>query len=92
MARASSSTVCLEVKSRASGALSIVTERTWYRSSIVNGRVVRSPLQVELKDAAGRRCDRLSANLLRCVAVNEDYDVQGIAPSIRPRDDSPRRY
>ena len=84
MARASSSTICLEVRSRTSGEEFIVTERSWHRSRIMNGRVVHTPLRAELKDSAGRVFLRVSANLLRCAASGEEVEVVGIAPSIRP--------
>jgi hypothetical protein len=84
MARASSTTVCYEVRSRATGAEFIVAERSWYSARIANGRVVRTPLQTELKDPSGRLFERVSSRVLRCVASNEDVDVLGVAPSIRP--------
>ena len=84
MARASSTTVCYEVRSRITGKEFLVAERSWYRARITNGRVVRTPLQSELKDTSGRVFERVSERVLRCVASNEDVDVLGIAPSIRP--------
>ena len=84
MARASSSTVCFDVRSRTTGVDFVVTERTWYRARIVNGRLVRTPLQTELKDANGRMYQRVSDWVIRCVASGEEVDVKGVAPSIRP--------
>jgi len=84
MARASSATVCFEVRSRSTGASSIVTERTWYRSRLVDGRIQRTPLLVELKDTHGRSYKRIREWLIRCVSSGEELDVLGIAPSIRP--------
>jgi len=83
MARASSRTITLEVRSRSTGKESIVTERSWDRSRNVNGRVVRTLLRTEFKDANGRLVERLSANLLRCPTSGEELEVLGIAPSIR---------
>lgn len=84
MARASSSTVCFDVSSRTTGATLVVVERTWYRARIVNGRLVRSPLLIELKDTAGRIYERMNPRVIRCVASGEEMIVHGIAPSIRP--------
>jgi hypothetical protein len=84
MARASSATVCLEVRSRATGATQVVTERTWYRATAVNGRLIRTPLMVEIKDVHGRTYEHVGEWLIRCVSSGETMDVLGVAPSIRP--------
>jgi hypothetical protein len=68
----------------------VVTERTWYRALVVNGRLVRTPLNAELKDAAGRSYQRVNERLIRCVSSGEEMDVRGVAPSIRPTQKPPR--
>ena len=76
--------MCFDVRSRSTGVNFVVTERTWYRARIVNGRLVRTPLQTELKDGNGRAYQRVSEWVIRCVSSGEEVDVKGVAPSIRP--------
>ena len=83
MARASSKTASLDVKSATTGESRVVIERSYVKATKVGNRFIKASKEFALFDTQGRRYERLSDLVVRCMSTNERFHVVGQADHIR---------
>jgi hypothetical protein len=83
MARARTETIGYDVESVTTGERRVVLERSIIKATRVAGGYVTASRQYALFDTKGRRFERESANMVRCVTTGEQFRVHGIADKIR---------
>jgi hypothetical protein len=83
MAKATSKTISYDIQSPTTQESRVVIERCFIKSTKVGGRYITASKEYALFDTNGRRYERISDSVMRCLSTNERFHVVGQADRIR---------